>query len=49
MPKYKKTSSPAVNVTENANLAPAVNVTHLISRYGVCMEMVFDPSVTFIL
>ena len=34
MPKYKKTSSPAVNVTENANLAPAVNVTHLISRYG---------------
>ena len=34
MPKYKKTSSPAVNVTQNANLAPAVNVTHLISRYG---------------
>ena len=27
MPKYKKTSSPAVNVTQNANLAPAVNVT----------------------
>ena len=33
--KYKKTSSPAVNVPENANLAPAVNVTHLISRHGV--------------
>ena len=34
MPRYKKTSSPAVNVTQNANLAPAVNVTHSISRYG---------------
>ena len=32
MPKYKKTSSPAVNVTENANLAPAVNVPHMISQ-----------------
>ena len=38
MPKYKKTSSPAVNVTQNANLAPAVNVTHLISRYGELLD-----------